>query len=1068
MLKKIIDRPVTATVISIILVILGALAINELPLETFPDIAPPSVVVSARYPGANAETIARAVATPLEQAINGVEDMSYMTSSSSNDGTLAITVFFKLGTDPDKASINVQNRVSQVTNELPQDVVRTGISTSKQSNSTIMIIDMESKDKKYDGAFLNNYDLINIVPGIQRIPGVSKAQVFGNKDYAMRIWLNPGKLTAYGVTPQEVMTAIDNQNLEAAPGKLGEGSATSFEYTIKYKGKLNEEPDYENIVIRAGNDGTVLRLKDLARVELGSLDHAYATNQTLNGNPGIGVAISQVPGSNANDIQTGVLAFMEQAKRDFPKGIDYRVTYSTKRFLEASIDQVEETLFEAFILVFIVVFIFLQDFRSTLIPAIAVPVSIIGTFFFMNLFGFTINLLTLFALVLAIGIVVDDAIVIVEAVHHKMHHDRLDPKTATASAMSQISGAIIAITLVMAAVFIPIGLIKGPVGVFYRQFAFTLAIAIVLSAINALTLSPVLCAIFLKNTHNDADIATDKKGLERFAELFNAGFAAAIQKYSAAIRILVNRKWIPVTGLVIIIISTVILASNTPKAFIPTEDQGMINTAFIMPPGTSLERTRAMTRIASKKLAKMDFVYFESVVNGSNMLSGSVSPSYAAAYSVLKQPKDRGKIKDINQIMDSIRKVFDGLPEGKYFSFAMPTVPGFGNVDALDVVLKDNTSRSLDQFAKVSDHFIAALLKRKEIEAAVTSFSSGFPQYLLEIDDIKTKQLGLETSQVLKTMEAYFGSVYSSDFNRFGKYFRVVVQADMPYRIDEKSLNQVYAKNNTGKMVPLTSVIKLKRVFGPEVVTHLNLANSIALSVQAKRGFSTGDAIKAVNEVAKQLPSGYSHEYIGMAKEEEHAGNQTLFIFGLCMVFVYFLLAAQYESYILPFAIILSIPTGIFGVFVFINFLGVTNNIYVQIALIMLIGLLAKNAILIVEFALHQRHAGSTLTEAAIAGAALRLRPILMTSFAFIAGLLPLFFARGASEQGNKSISSGTIGGMLFGVALGIFIIPVLFVIFQSLHEKVFGLKKATTGFSNHGNSAFQQNSDQHNLSPIE
>lgn len=1043
MLKKIIDRPVTATVVSIILLILGGLAMRSLPMETFPEIAPPSVVVNARYPGANAEAVARSVAAPLEQAINGVENMIYMTSSSSNDGILTVTVFFKLGADPDKAAINVQNRVSQVISQLPREVVENGISTAKQNNSTIMIIDLESTDPKYDAAFLNNYDLINILPGIQRIPGVGKAQVFGSKDYAMRIWLNPGKLAAYGMTPQEVMEAIRHQNMEAAPGKFGEGSAVAFEYTIKYRGKLNEEPDYENIVIRAGSNGTILRIKDVAKVELGSLDHAYATNQTLNGHPGIGVAIAQTPGSNANEIQIAILDFMEKAKKNFPKGIDYRATYSTKRFLDASISQVQHTLIEAFILVFIVVFIFLQDFRSTLIPAIAVPVSIIGTFFFMSVFGFTINLLTLFALVLAIGIVVDDAIVVVEAVHSKLEHHASDAKKATINAMGEITGAILSITLVMAAVFVPVGLIEGPVGVFYRQFAFTLSIAIVLSAINALTLSPVLCAIFLKRTHTGKHGDNPKKGIQRFYELFNAGFHAATKKYTNAVRFLIHRKWLATAGLTIIAISTFIMAKHTPKAFIPTEDQSFVMTAFSMPPGTSLERTKSVTKQASEKLSKFDGMYFNAIVNGSNLLSNNVSPSYAASYSILRQPEERGKIKDIHLIMDSIRHVFDALPEGSSFTFAMPTVPGFGNVDALDVVLKDNTGGPIDKFAKVNDGFIASLLKRKEIETAFTAFNARFPQYMLEIDDVKAKQLGLETSDILQTMQAYYGSIYSSDFNRFGKYYRVVVQADAPYRMDENSLNEVYAKNTSGQMVPLTSVISLKRVFGPEVVTHLNQATSINLSVQAKKGYSTGDAINAINETAENLPAGYSHEYIGMAKEEQSAGNQTVFIFVLCIVFVYFLLAAQYESYILPLAIILSLPTGIFGVFAFINLTGVTNNIYVQVALIMLIGLLAKNAILIVEFALQRRHAGKPLVEAAIQGAALRLRPILMTSFAFLAGLLPLMFAGGASEQGNRSIASGAIGGMLSGVVLGIFIVPVLFVIFQSLHERFFGVKHA-------------------------
>jgi HAE1 family hydrophobic/amphiphilic exporter-1 len=660
----------------------------------------------------------------------------------------------------------------------------------------------------------------------------------------------------------------------------------------------------------------------------------------------------------------------------------------------------------------------------------------------MNMFGFTINLLTLFALVLAIGIVVDDAIVVVEAVHSKLEHHSSDAKKATISAMSEITGAILSITLVMAAVFLPIGLIKGPVGVFYRQFAFTLSIAIILSAINALTLSPALCAILLKSTHSDLHDAKSKKGVHRFYEVFNIGFNAATKKYTNAIHFLISRKWLAIAGLVLVTGSAIWMATRTPKAFIPTEDQGFIMTVFNMPPGTSLGHTKQAIKKASDKLDKFESMYFNALVNGSNLLANTVSPSYSASYSILKQPEERGKVKDMNMIMDSIRDVFSALPEGSSFTFAMPTVPGFGNVDALDVVLTDNTGGAISKFGKVSDDFIAALQKRKEIQAAFTSFNASFPQYMLQVDAIKAKQLGLEVSDILATMQGYYGSVYASDFNRFGKYYKVVVQAEAQYRTNENSLDEVFAKNNTGDMVPLKSVVKLQRVFGPEVVTHLNQATSINLSVQSKPGFSTGDAINAVNEVAaSNLPAGYAHEYIGMAKQEQESGNQTLYVFGLCILFVYFLLAAQYESYILPIAVILSLPTGIFGVFLFINMMGVSNNIYVQVALIMLIGLLAKNAILIVEFALQRRHAGLPLIQAAIEGAALRLRPILMTSFAFIAGMLPLLFAKGASEQGNRSISSSTIGGMLFGVALGIFIIPVLFVIFQSLHERVFGIK---------------------------
>lgn len=1031
MLRKIINRPVLASVVSVILVILGLLALKSLPMEIFPDIAPPSVAVSARYPGANAETVARAVATPLEQVINGVDNMTYMSSSSSNDGTLVITVFFKPGTNPDQASVNVQNRIAQATNQLPKEVVEAGVITAKQQNSMIMFLDLLATDGRYDGEFVNNYVLINLIPQIQRVQGVGKVAMYGSKDYAMRIWLNPAQLAAYNMSPQEVITAINNQNLEAAPGRLGEGSEVAFEYAIRYKGKMNKEPDYENIVIRADPGGKVMRLKDVARVELGSLDHAYAAAVTSNGRPDAGMFIYQTPGSNANDIQTEILKVMEKAKKSFPPGLDYLVSFSTKGFLDEAIAQVKGTLIEAFILVFIVVFIFLQDFRSTLIPAIAVPVSIIGTFFFMQVFGLTINFLTLFALVLAIGIVVDDAVVVVEAVHSKLGQGA-DPQTATVTAMSEITGAIFSITLVMAAVFLPIGLTEGPVGVFYRQFAFTLAIAIVLSAVNALTLSPALCALLLKGNHA-------KK--HRFFHYFNAGFEAVSARYIHAAHFLIRRKWLAMGGLAIVVISTVALASTAPKAFIPTEDQSIVISTLNMQPGAGYSRTKKVLDSVHKKISQMEAVEFSSMVVGENLMAASVSPSYGSIYSTLRPKKERGEFAEINSIVDSINTLFYSFPEGNSFTFIMPTVQGFGAVDGLDVVLKDNTGGPISKLAGEADRFIADLQNRPEIGMAYTSFNANFPQFQLEVDDVKAKQLGVEVSDVLSTMQAYYGSVYASDFNRFGKYYRVVVQADVPYRADESSLEYIHVKNAYGEMVPVRSIARLKRVYGPEVINHLNQANSITVSVQAKQGFSSGDAMKAVNEVAAALPLGFSHEYIGMAREEESSGSQTIFIFGLCVIFVYFLLAAQYESYILPMAVMLSLPAGILGVFAFIRMMDVTNNIYVQITLIMLIGLLAKNAILIVEFAIQRRRAGKALLDAALEAAKLRLRPILMTSFAFIAGLLPLLFAKGATEQGNRAISSSAIGGMLFGVVLGLFIIPVLFVVFQALHERLFGVK---------------------------
>lgn len=1031
MLKKIIDRPVTATVVSIILLILGLLALKSLPMETFPDIAPPMVTVTTRYPGANAETIARAVATPLEQVINGVENMTYMSSTASNDGTLTITVFFKLGTNPDQAAVNVQNRVAQATNQLPKEVLQTGVVTAKQQNGMIMYMDIYATDNRYDGEFVNNYALINIIPKLQRVQGVGKASLYGSKDYAMRIWLNPAQLAAYNITPQEVINAVNNQNLEAAPGRLGEGSDVAYEYAIKYKGKVNQETDYANMVIRADASGKVMRLKDVARIELGSLDHVYASAVTYKGTADAGIFVYQVPGSNANEIQTNIEALMKQAAKTFPAGLKYQLTYSTKNFLDEAISQVKHTLAEAFILVFLVVFIFLQDFRSTIIPAIAVLVSIIGTFFFMQLLGISINLLTLFALILAIGIVVDDAVVVVEAVHSKLGHG-ITPRNATINAMSEITGAIISITLVMAAVFLPIGLTEGPVGVFYRQFAFTLAIAIVLSAVNALTLSPALCALLLR----EADASGHQKK-QRFFHLFNTGFNAATGRYLRAARFLIRRKWWALGGLALVTAISFVLAKNAPQAFIPAEDQRSLTTTVSLPPGAGYMRMKRLLDSAETLINKIEAVEMTLVVVGENVMSGTISPSYGSLYITLKAKEERGKFSDINNITDSINRILYSFPEGNSFTFSPPTVPGFGAADGLDVVLKDDAGGDIRKLASQADKFIADLLNRKEIATAYTSFNANFPQFELTIDDVKAKQLGLEVSDILNTMQAYYGSVYASDFNRFGKYYRVVVQADIPYRIDENSLNYIHVKNTYGQMVPVKSVASLHRVFGPEIINHMNQSNAITVSVQAKKGFSSGEAMKAVDEVAAILPNGYSHEYVGMAREEQAAGAQTTFIFGLCVVFVYFLLASQYESYILPLAVMLSLPTGIFGVFVFIQMMNVTNNIYVQISLIMLIGLLAKNAILIVEFALQRRKAGLSLTEAALEAAKLRLRPILMTSLAFIAGLLPLLFAKGASEQGNRAIASGAIGGMLFGVIQGVFIVPVLFVIFQALQESI-------------------------------
>jgi HAE1 family hydrophobic/amphiphilic exporter-1 len=1045
MFQKFIERPVLATVISILLVILGVLGLTRLPLQQFPDIAPPAVLVAAVYPGANAETVLRSVAPSLEESINGVENMSYMSSTASNDGTLAITVYFKQGTNPDQAAVNVQNRVAQATSQLPAEVVQQGITTTKQQNSLIGAVGIYTEDpKKYDQTFVANYAQINIIPELKRIPGVGSASIFGGvKDYSMRVWLNPNQMAAYKITPTEVMAAIQDKNLEAAPGKLGERSKEVFEYVIKYKGKLTKPEEYENIAIRANADGSVLHLKDVARVELGAYSYTSVTH--LNGHDGIALGVIQLAGSNANEIQIAVDKLMEKASKDFPAGIKYNNFYRTKTALDESINQVEHTLVEAFILVFIVVFIFLQDFRSTLIPAIAVPVAILGTFFFMNLFGFSINLLTLFALVLAIGIVVDDAIVVVEAVHAKMEHKHLAPKAATREAMHEITGAIISITLVMAAVFLPVGFMSGSTGIFYRQFAFTMSIAIVISAVNALTLSPALAALFLKSNHTNEDGVVVKTGFkEKFYAGFNSSFGFITDRYIGGLKFLISHKWISMGGLVLIILATVYLVRTTKSGFIPTEDQGFVAISVSTPSGTSLDGTTKVLKQAEDAVRALPAARFVTAISGFNLLTSSNSPSAAVFFVLLKPNKDRGPVKDINAIQDIMRGKLAGVTGGSFFVFSFPTVPGFSNVEALDVVLQDKTGGKLDKFSGVANNFIGKLMQKKEIAFAFTTFKADYPQLQLEVDDDKANQLGVNVKDILQTMQAYFGSAQASDFNRFGKYYRVVVQADIADRTDPASIDRVFVKNKAGEMVPINTLVKLTRVYGSETASRYNLFNSIEINAIPKPGYSSGDAIKAIQETAKeQLPSGFAYEFSGQTREEISSGGQSAIVFMLCLVFVYFLLSAQYESYVLPLAVILSIPTGILGVFIVLGLTGIENNIYVQVALIMLIGLLAKNAILIVEFAVQRRRAGQPLVAAAIEAARLRLRPILMTSLAFVFGLFPMSIATGPSAQGNHSISIGAAGGMVSGVLLGLFFIPVLFVIFQALQERITGIPLA-------------------------
>ena len=1032
MFSKFIDRPVLSTVISIIIVILGILGLTSLPVSQYPEIAPPTVTVSANYQGASAEVVMNSVVIPLEEQINGVEDMTYMTSTSNNDGSAAINIYFKLGTNPDLAAVNVQNRVSRATPLLPQEVTRAGVTTSKRQSDNILILSLYSENPDYDMTFLQNYANINILPKIKRVAGVGDAVIFGQRDYSMRIWLKPDVMAAYGLVPSDVMALLAEQNIEAAPGQLGESGDQSFQYALKYKGRLQSTEEFEQIVIRSTPNGEVLRLKDVARIELGAVN--YASKSFTNGNQSIAIAVAQTAGSNAQEVIEGSLKVMDDSSINFPKGVKYATLINANDFLDESITKVIHTLIEAFLLVFLVVFVFLQDWRSTLIPAISVPVAIVGTFFFLSLFGFTINLLTLFALVLAVGIVVDDAIVVVEAVHAKMEDGEHDPKKATHSAMNDISSAIISITLVMSAVFIPVSFISGSAGVFYKQFGLTLAVSIVLSAINALTLSPALCAIFLK-PHGEEK----KKGLlQRFYASFNVAFEATTLKYKKSVSFFIKRKWLAFLGIAIFAGIFVLLLNITPKAFVPGEDTGAILSDVSLPPGTSLERTEEILLKIENQVKDIPEIKEVLRISGRSLISGTGS-NYGMVIVKLKPWADRPDAnQEITAIVQELFKRTAAVKDAKVLYFARPTLVGFGFTNGFEFQLQDQKGGTIKELSEVNNKFLAALNARPEIQYAATSFSPNYPQYRIDLNVAAIKNSGLTVTDVLGTMQGYYGGVYASNFNKFGKQYRVIYQSEPKFRTDPASLNSIMVRNDKGLMAPISQFVTLEKVFGPQAIDRFNLFTSVKITGAPNKGYSTGDAIQAIEEVASQsLPIGYGYEYSGMTREEISAGGQTLYIFLLCLIFVYFLLAAQYESYMLPFAVLLSLPIGLAGAYIFAYLFNVSNNIYLQITLIMLIGLLAKNAILIVEFAAEARRKGWSITQAAVQGAVARLRPILMTSFAFILGLLPLMLAKGAGAIGNNAIGTGAIGGMLIGTVLGVFVIPILFIIFQNLQERV-------------------------------
>ncbi|MNJ98352.1 Efflux pump membrane transporter BepE [compost metagenome] len=1039
MLKKFIDNPVLSTVISVIIVMLGLLGLSSLPISQYPDIAPPAVEVSTSYQGASADVVMKSVITPLEEQINGVENMTYMTSKASNDGSASITINFKQGTDPDMAAINVQNRITKATSLLPAEVIKMGITTSKRLNSEVFSFLLYSEDGKYDQKFLDNYLKINIIPQIKRIQGIGDAQVYGGKDYSMRIWLKPDAMAAYGLIPGDIVKALAEQNIEAAPGKVGENSNQSFQYTLKYTGRFEKAVEFEQIILKSVGSGQVLKLKDVADINLGSF--TYSSTLTAQGQESPYVAVSQTSGSNAHDIIKQCEKILKDAEKSFPKGIKVGVFANANEFLDASISKLIFTIIEAFILVFIVVFIFLQDFRSTLIPAIAVPVAIIGTFFFLKLFGFTINLLTLFALVLAIGIVVDDAIVVVEAVHAKLDQGAKSAKKATMHAMSEISSAIISITLIMAAVFIPVTFVTGSVGVFYKQFGLTLAVAIIISAVNALTLSPALCALLLKPHHAHDQ---PKKGfMQRFYDSFNASFSVMTNRYKKSVIFLINKKWLAFAGIALFSLLFWFLVKTTPTGFVPNEDSGSIYGNVILPPATSLERTEIIADQIDSIARSIPEVELSSRLAGMDLMSGTGS-SYAAIFIRLKPWKERTrKGQDIKSIVGQLFAKTAEIKGANIIFFAAPTLQGFGNNDGFEFQLQDKTGGSYKAFDAVIGKFMGTLNQRPEIMYAATSYNTGFPQYEVSVNVAKCKEAGVAVNTVLETLQGYLGGIYASDFNRFGKQYKVMIQAEASQRSNKEALSKIFVRNDQGVMALISGFITLKKTYGPEFINRFNLFTAGAVNGAPKPGYSSGDAIKAIQEVAAEtLPQGYTFEFSGLTLEELSSGNQTLLIFILSLLFIYFLLSAQYKSYILPFSVLLSLPIGLAGAFLFARLFGLDNNIFLQISLIMLIGLLAKNAILIVEFALMHRLSGRSLVQSAIGGATARLRPILMTSFAFIFGLLPLMLATGAGAISNRSIGTAAVGGMLIGTIFGVFVIPVLFVVFQSLQEKISGTAK--------------------------
>ncbi|MBB3703594.1 efflux RND transporter permease subunit [Alloprevotella rava] len=1042
-LDRFINRPVLSTVISIFIVIFGIISITSLPITQYPEIAPPTVSVSTSYTGANAQSVLNSVIMPLEEQINGVENMDYMTSTATNTGQANISITFKQGTDADMAAINVQNRVSMAQGLLPAEVTRVGVITQKRQSSMLVVFSLVDMEDKYSQEFLDNYAKINVVPQIQRIKGVGEAMVMG-ADYSMRIWLDPAKMAEYHLMPSDVTAALATQNIEAAPGTLGERENQTYQYTLTWKGRLSTETEFGDIVIKALPDGEVLRLKDVAKIELGS--SSYSFGGKVNGHKSVTCIVFQLSGTNATETVSNITKFLDTQSASLPSGMQFVQAQNVNDFLFASVEEVIKTLLEAFILVFLVVYIFLQDMRSTLIPAIAIPVSLIGAFFGMNLLGFSINLLTLNALVLAIAIVVDDAIIVVEGVHSKLDQGYSSTKKASIDAMRELGGALVSITLIMMAVFIPVSFISGTSGTFYRQFGLTMAISIFFSALNALTLSPALCAIFLK-AHDKDGKEKKMSFIDKFHTAFNTSYDRILGKYKNSVVKICRHPIIAISAVIIGIAGLTFLMKVTPDDMIPSEDTGTIMGSISLPPGTSQDRTDKILAQVDSIVAACPAVQSHTLISGYGMTGGQ-GASYGSIIIKLKPWSERS-MRENSQILaiQFLLRSRDVIKDAKVLFFQPPMIMGYGTTNGFTFSLQDRTGDDLNKFFKVTQDFIAKLQERPEIQQAQTTFSPNFPQYLIDIDPAQCLKAGLTPSDILTTLQGYIGGLYSSNFNRFGKLYRVMIQAEGDKRINTESLKNIMVRNGS-VMAPITQFMSIKRVYGPDNINRFNMYTSISVNGSPASGYTSGQAMKAIEETAAQnLPAGYSYEYSGMTREQNSQSNTTIYVFILCLLFIYLLLAAQYESYILPWAVLLSVPFGLAGSFLFLWIMGginqilpifdnASNNIYVQIALIMLMGLLAKNAILIVEFAIERRKMGMSITWAAVLGAGARLRPILMTSLAMIVGLLPLMFNFGVGAHGNRSLGTTAVGGMLVGVICQIFFVPSLFVIFQSIQER--------------------------------